>query len=673
MIEERKATNCDVKFAITYFSPIHPEMEICRRIEVAAQNIGVQCYFIGPNGIALQNGKHISELNVDFVLEFDPAYHCLFDNFIYHLLWFVPGLVSNQHAIPYRIFSDNCDDHLAFPSNVALNFYDHCYDTVNPVYLFPSVPRNYVLRPKPRSGSGEGKFRAFYAGINVDSKTVRHAKVFEYLDKHHLVDLYGPKEINGKKNWVGFSSYRGEIAFDGHSIMDAANKAGVTLALHHKVHASFSMPTNRIFEGLAAGTLVITDRMHFIEQEFGDTVFMLDSTLTQEEKAHRIHKIIDWANRNPEAATEKILAAQKIFMEKFELSTVIQKLCSQHSDRRQFLLEKSVSRCENKVVTVILEVYDDKALEKQIQNIFNQDYPYIKILAVIHEELTERAKKMLERTKERFAVEVIDAVEDNTYYDYEHFNLFRNLKPDSISDVFCFCAPCQYWHHNHIRSMLESMTVSNSFVAYSGSYYLNSDLTQCPLVCEDVLDLEGKLLSSFSEETTFIYNLFQIEFLRSSLLFSKRVLNLISNREKEFLYYYEHLGLLLATFIAKEKIVFSKKLTVFLQKKPNYENAEFDEQIYYKTVRNNPTMSFNSVQFIFSQVFAQNKKLEEALFNRRSRAVFDATSLVASQKNDLLDLKLKLRKYLLICFGVGAGAFVLAFLLLSYIALNTFL
>ena len=84
-------------------------------------------------------------------------------------------------------------------------------------------------------------------------------------------------------------------------------------------------------------------------------------------------------------------------------------------------------------------------------------------------------------------------------------------------------------------------------------------------------------------------------------------------------------------------------------------------------------MSFNSVQFIFNQVFAQNKKIKEALSNRRSRAVFDATSLVASQKNDLFDLKLKLRKYLLICFGVGAGAFVLASLLLSYIALSTFL
>ena len=36
------------------------------------------------------------------------------------------------------------------------------------------------------------KHTKLYAGINVDSKTVRHEKIFKYLDEKGLVNLYGP-------------------------------------------------------------------------------------------------------------------------------------------------------------------------------------------------------------------------------------------------------------------------------------------------------------------------------------------------------------------------------------------------------------------------------------------------------------------------------------------------
>ena len=259
-----------MKFAITYFSPVHPEMEICRRIERASQNLGIECYFVGQDGYVLQNKKHITEIKPDFLIVFDPAHLTLFDVFTYHLLWFVPGLVNTQHAIFYNALSINCDDRLGFPSEKAISYYNQFYGDINLNYLFPSVPKNYVLPPREFK-SGE-TYKAFYAGINVDSKTVRHEKIFKYLDEKGLVNLYGPRQIEGKTNWKGFKAYRGEIKFDGHSLMETANASGITLALHHEVHASFSMPTNRLFEGIAAGTLVITDRMSFAEKEFKDCI-----------------------------------------------------------------------------------------------------------------------------------------------------------------------------------------------------------------------------------------------------------------------------------------------------------------------------------------------------------------------------------------------------------------
>ena len=165
-----------MKFAITYFSPIHPEMEICRRIEKASQNLGIECYFVGSDGLVLQNKKHISEIKPDFLIVFDPAHLTLFDVFTYHLLWFVPGLVNSQHAILYNALSISCDDRLGFPSERAVSYYEQFYGDVNLNFLFPSVPKNYVLPPRDiRDGS---TYKAFYAGINVDSKTVRHEKIF---------------------------------------------------------------------------------------------------------------------------------------------------------------------------------------------------------------------------------------------------------------------------------------------------------------------------------------------------------------------------------------------------------------------------------------------------------------------------------------------------------------
>ena len=109
-----------MKFAITYFSPVHPEMEICRRIERASQNLGIECYFVGQDGYVLQNKKHITEIKPDFLIVFDPAHLTLFDVFTYHLLWFVPGLVNTQHAIFYNALSINCDDRLGSVSYTHL-------------------------------------------------------------------------------------------------------------------------------------------------------------------------------------------------------------------------------------------------------------------------------------------------------------------------------------------------------------------------------------------------------------------------------------------------------------------------------------------------------------------------------------------------------------------------
>lgn len=660
-----------MNFAITYFSPIHPEMEICRRIEVAAKNLGYNCYFVGPDGVVLQNGKHISELHVDFVIVFDPAQITLFDCFVYHLMWFVPGLVSDQHAITYDVMSKNCDDHLCLPSTVALNYYKQVYSTVNDNYLYPSVPFNYMCQPRQFSGTDGDQFKAFYAGINVDSKTVRHEKIFRYLDQNNSVNLYGPKVINGKKNWVGFKSYRGEIPFDGHSMMEVANKSGVTLALHHKVHARFSMPTNRLFEGVAAGTLVITDRMQFIEDHFGDTVFMLDADADQYSKAIEIQRIIDWANSHPEEAREKILAAQKIFMDKFELTHVVKKLCESHTARAEELLSQSAKRASGAEVAVICDVYDELSFKEQYQNIVHQDYDNLSVIIVLHVDVNDGINEVIKLFRARYHIELIDLHGDHKYCDQRTIDILAKIRERMTAKYFIYSAPKQYWHHNHVRYLLDAAVSNSALVTYSGSYYVNSDHRQISIVSSPLKCLDEKIHNLFIPYNKFLYSQFQVEACRSSLMFSKELFQYLGTSESNFLYYYEHLGLLALARANCLSISYSGKITLYFSDSPEMFNAEFDKRIYYCPIRLNDKMSAESASYVLKQTFSQNAAVRMYLTERSFQAIVPQSVSMSDGGSyvEVAKIKTKIRKYRLIVAGAVLLASVLSvvsiFLVLS--------
>lgn len=593
-----------MKFAITYFSPVHPEMEICRRIERASQNLGIECYFVGQDGYVLQNKKHITEIKPDFLIVFDPAHLTLFDVFTYHLLWFVPGLVNTQHAIFYNALSINCDDRLGFPSEKAISYYNQFYGDINLNYLFPSVPKNYVLPPREFK-SGE-TYKAFYAGINVDSKTVRHEKIFKYLDEKGLVNLYGPRQIEGKTNWKGFKAYRGEIKFDGHSLMETANASGITLALHHEVHASFSMPTNRLFEGIAAGTLVITDRMSFAEKEFKDCIFFIDFNLPEEKKAKEIEKIILWAQKNPEEAKRRIELAQKIFFEKYELTKVIEKLCDAHDKRKKELFRRSLSNCKHQKVTIVGEVYDLDSLETISENIFNQDYPYLEVLLVFYCSEDEKTQQIVEKIKNKFKVNLFSANFDRKFADDSGPNVYDFLRDNIKSEKFIYCVGLQFWHKNHVRSLVEKANLQNSLAVYSGLYFLNPDKTQTPLVIFPIRHLREKITACISTEQNTYYQSLHREFLKSSVLFDTSLLKSFTEPCSKFLIGYEHIALVISAFMKDNFVVFSEKLTAFLKTSPYQGEPEFQKELYYQPVRLNARMSFNSLQFVLNEAFAQN-------------------------------------------------------------------
>lgn len=156
---------------------------------------------------------------------------------------------------------------------------------------------------------------------NTRSKD-KYKQIFTLLDKTGYFAVYGYKE-----RWQFISnSYRGFIPLDGVSLLDTQNKAGVTLVLHAEDHLTSGTPTGRIFEAVAANTVVIADRNQFILDNFADNVLYIDVDQDATEIFRQIDRHMQWIFTHPEAAQKMAARCHAIFLEKFTLEQQMQRL-----------------------------------------------------------------------------------------------------------------------------------------------------------------------------------------------------------------------------------------------------------------------------------------------------------------------------------------------------------
>lgn len=176
------------------------------------------------------------------------------------------------------------------------------------VWLFTAPSTSYQeVEPK----------RLFYCGSNWDQtrKGVEYRELFSLLDQRKWVDIYGPRFAWKflKKN------YRGAIAFDGKSLFQKMQEAGIVLILHSDSHIKGNSPTGRIFEAAASSCVIISDLHPFIVKEFGDSVLYIDQKKRPSEIVEQIDAHIDWICQNPVDAKKMALRAHQIFEERFTL------------------------------------------------------------------------------------------------------------------------------------------------------------------------------------------------------------------------------------------------------------------------------------------------------------------------------------------------------------------
>jgi hypothetical protein len=261
------------------------EFEIIRRLQHYFDRHDAVFDLISNDGRSLDRDSNYvgSKLAIfedyDFVISAHYSSHKVLDTFHYHALWNPTEFLFHRFNNPVgltqalqNIFSNddfivsNSDCVIERLSSLALP-YAHSLQGDFPRF-FPASPDNgfkTVIK---------NNFKIFYCGINWDAHNEgavkerwnRFSAMFKALDDEQVMNFYGPTFVNGREPWAGYQSYRGQLPFDGISLIQAIHESGVGLALSSDVHRECGgMLSSRAYEILAAGALLISDKNKFLE------------------------------------------------------------------------------------------------------------------------------------------------------------------------------------------------------------------------------------------------------------------------------------------------------------------------------------------------------------------------------------------------------------------------
>ncbi len=127
--------------------------------------------------------------------------------------------------------------------------------------------------------------------------------------------LYG---ISKLKDIYG-EAFKGEISYDGESLIDLISEHGVCLILHSDTHIKYEIPSGRIFEAVAASAVVISDLNPFVIKNFGDSVLYIDQNLDGSSMFEQIDAHIHWIKNHSKQALIMAKKAHKILENNFLL------------------------------------------------------------------------------------------------------------------------------------------------------------------------------------------------------------------------------------------------------------------------------------------------------------------------------------------------------------------
>jgi hypothetical protein len=356
------------------------EDECIARLKIASAALGLECVEVNSDGTLITDPNvTVDRSLVDFVVHLHYDTPKNYDAFSFVALW---NPVKFYEEWGYLRASRNLTSHDDFISCSSDAADDHVRRMIrrSSTHLAPKFKLYHstadIMYP-PSLGDG----KVAYAGINWDALRAgqsRHQEVLKSLDGSGLLRIYGPHMFMGVRVWAGYQSYVKEVPFDGTSMVKELHKAGAALVLSSAAHKEAGIMSNRLFETVAAGALVICDENRFAKRHFGDCLLYIDSRDPAEKIVADIRRHLGWAQANPSDALDKIAQAQDIFRQGFSLIQNLRTLYEGLQARKQQLLElgqPAVTTPFTVAVNYLMPRYDIATLRQHVASASSQDYP----------------------------------------------------------------------------------------------------------------------------------------------------------------------------------------------------------------------------------------------------------------------------------------------------------
>ena len=305
------------------------EHEVIARLRAAGEARGHQLVDLNPDGSVLDAGPGSPAADLDLVLNLHfsspkaldvPHAGFLWSPIeLYHLFDF-PRVLANQLSHDYFV---TCGSRVVESALAPFR-----PDAFGPGTQLPvvnhTVPERY-LAPERRPDR-----RLFYVGVNWErngASAGRHGELLRTIDAADVSTIYGPLLVDGVEPWAGYRTYRGELPFDGWSVVEAIARAGTALIVSSPAHYRENVMSSRPFESAAAGVPMISERHPFMLEHFADAALFFDERAPARDQAEEIIGLVRRLNADPELAVDLATRAQAVLKESFNLDEQLDGLC----------------------------------------------------------------------------------------------------------------------------------------------------------------------------------------------------------------------------------------------------------------------------------------------------------------------------------------------------------
>lgn len=344
------------------------EAELSRRLAIACENLGWQV-------AEVHTAQEIRAFAPDFVLALHSNAPKLAGYPTYGCMWNPPSMFEGTDPFVTNILT--YDGYLV-SSPVIARWLHHLLCHTSKQYLtapiYTSCPQTDYRPPNLDN------LRLFYCGSNWDG--LRYRELFEQLDQQPYLEVYGKPE-----GWTHLKhSYRGALPYDGTSVLNALHRAGVGLCLHREDHTQAAVPSMRIFEIVAAGAIAICGEHTFIREAFGDTVLYIDFDAPPDKQVAQISRHMRWIATNQDIAKSMSQRAHRIFLERFTLERLLQKLVLPHETliQQKGWVYASPAQSDQPTVEYIVRVEQQplSELERSLNSLAQQSYPNVSAVLI---------------------------------------------------------------------------------------------------------------------------------------------------------------------------------------------------------------------------------------------------------------------------------------------------